>query len=60
MVFEASSPVTKPKGVDKLNVVAGLKGLIFDSAGDYKFSICLDEDLVAEYNFKVKFKEDEQ
>ncbi len=60
VVFDASSAVTKPDGVDKLNVVAGLKGLIFENAGDYCFSISLDDELVAEYIFKVKLNGDEQ
>lgn len=57
-IFEASTPFTKEK-IDKFNVVAGLKGLIFDKQGEYLLNISLDNDIIAEHPFKVIEKKDE-
>ncbi len=56
-IFEATSQFNKPKNLEKLNVVAGLKGLIFESEGDYRFRIFLDKTPIAEHPFKVILKE---
>lgn len=58
IIFEASSPFTKEK-IDKFNVVAGLKGLIFDQPGEYLLKLSLDNDMIVEYPFKVVEKKDE-
>ncbi len=56
IVFEATSKFARPKDMGKLVVVAGLKGLIFESAGEYCFQIKLDNTIIAEYPFKVTLK----
>lgn len=58
IIFEASSPFTKER-IDKFNVVAGLKGLIFDQPGEYLLKLSLDNDMIVEYPFKVVEKKDE-
>jgi hypothetical protein len=53
-LFQANSKFTKGEGNLKyINVVAGLKGLIFNEEGDYKLRIYLDEAMVVDYKFKV-------
>lgn len=59
VVFEADSPFERPKDFGKLNMVAGFKGLIFTEAGDYLFTISLDDSIIAECPFKVINKENE-
>lgn len=59
IVFDASSKFTRPDEMGKLVVVAGLKGLIFESEGEYDFSIKLDDTLIAEYPFKVVSKDEQ-
>lgn len=59
VVFEADSPFERPKDFSKLNLVAGFKGLIFPEAGDYIFTISLDNSVIAECLFKVISKENE-
>lgn len=58
-IFEAKSPFSKEKNLDKLNIVAGFKGLIFESSGDYIFRIALDDDIIVDYPFKVIEKKNE-
>lgn len=58
-VFEASSKFARPDDMGKLVVVAGLKGLIFESAGEYCFRIKLDNTTIAEYPFKVSLRNEE-
>lgn len=58
--FEASEPCAPLKNVNKLNLVAGLKGFIFETAGDYTLQICLDETIVGEHTFKVMLKEENE
>jgi hypothetical protein len=53
-LFQANSKFTKGEGnLKHINVVAGLKGLIFSEEGDYKLRICLDEAMIVDYKFKV-------
>lgn len=56
-IFEATSPFVHSENMEKLNMVAGLKGLIFEHTGDYILRISLDETIVAELPFKVMLKE---
>lgn len=60
-IFEAVSPIDCPNNLGKINVVAGLKGLMFETEGNYLFKIQLDEDerAVVEFPFKVILKENE-
>lgn len=60
VVFEAESPFNRPKDFEKLNMVAGFKGLIFNEAGDYLFTISLDDSIIAECPFKVIKKGNEE
>lgn len=53
IVFEAESAFERPKNFGKLNMVAGFKGLIFNEAGNYLFTIMLDNQTIAECPFKV-------
>lgn len=41
---------------NKLNIVAGFKGLIFDSEGDYSFIVKFDNNVVLTHPFKVKLE----
>ena len=58
-IFEATSPFNKSSETNKVSVVAGLKGLIFEHEGDYTLQINLDDTPIAELPFKVILKEDE-
>ena len=58
-IFKAASRFIPPKDLGKLNIVAGLKGLIFEAAGNYCFRICMDETVIAEYPFKVILKDND-
>ncbi len=57
IVFETSSKYEHHKDFGKINLIAGFKGLIFESAGDYFFHVCLDNDVIAECLFKVVLQE---
>lgn len=52
LVFEASSPYGK-NDMGKLNIIAGFKGLIFESAGDYYFRVTIGKKIVVNHLFKV-------
>ena len=53
VLFEALSDFVRPEGSKKLNIVAGIKGFIFEYAGNYSLNICLDGKAVASLPFKV-------
>lgn len=55
-IFEASSPFERMENMQKLNVVAGLKGLIFEHPGKYCFEIFFDNQRVAKHFFKVELR----
>lgn len=59
VVFETTSPFNPPNELKKMNIVAGFKGLIFESAGEYCFRLYMDDNLINEYPFKVILKENE-
>lgn len=58
-VFEASSPCSK-NDMGKINIIAGFKGLIFESAGDYYFRVTIGDKIVVNHLFKVVEKENGQ
>lgn len=57
MVFETFSKFERPKDSDKINIVAGFRGLIFEHVGEYCFRVCLDDTTIAECLFNVILKE---
>ena len=57
-LFETSNPLNKIHKSDKLNLVAGFKGLIFNKAGEYRLDVYFDKELVINHPFKVVVKKD--
>lgn len=56
-VFKTCFPQRKgnspSSGSNKLNIVAGFKGLIFEAEGDYNFLVKFDDRVIVNYSFKV-------
>lgn len=56
-VFKTCFPQNKAdalsSGSNKLNIVAGFKGLIFDAEGDYNFRVKFDNQVILSHPFKV-------
>lgn len=59
-IFETSGPFEKIEEVSKLNFAAGLKGLIFEKAGDYYFRIKFDDEIATDHKFKVLVSKNEK
>lgn len=57
VIFETTSKFERPKDLGKINLVAGFKGLIFEKAGKYLFSLYLDDTIIGECSFMVIHKE---
>lgn len=55
--YSQNKPMDSPAYANKkLNIVAGFKGLIFDSEGDYSFIVKFDNDVVLSHPFKVRLE----
>lgn len=58
VLFEADGPYEGHAEVDKMNLVAGFKGLIFDNPGVHRFQVLFDEDMIVDYPFKLVLKDE--
>ncbi len=56
-LFEVQGAYTKTVNAEKMNLVAGLKGLIFNYPGEYKFRVLFDGDIIIEHSFKLILKD---
>lgn len=54
-IFTTSETITQESY--KLNIVAGFKGLIFETSGNYAFRVTIDNNIITEYLFKVIIKD---
>jgi predicted signal transduction protein with EAL and GGDEF domain len=52
-IFNTKSKYNAERNLEKVNIVAGFKGLIFECEGEYIFRVSFDEDVVVNYKFKV-------
>lgn len=56
-LFEAHGAYRKDTNAEKMNLVAGLKGLIFNSPGEYRFLVFFDNDRVIDHPFRLILKD---
>ena len=57
-LFETEGVYDRFAGAEKMNLVAGFKGIIFNQPGQYCFQVFFDEDLVVNHPFKLTLKND--
>lgn len=55
-LFNAENSFGNQKNMKSINIVAGLKGLIFETAGNYAFNVFFDERLIVKHPFIVAEK----
>ncbi len=59
-LFEAESTLQKLSNLEKMNLVAGLKGLIFNTSGQYLFQVIFDNETIINHPFRVNLKDEKQ
>lgn len=59
-LFEVEGVYQKMIDTEKMNIVAGLKGLIFNSPGEYRYQVFFDNDSIIDHPFKLILKKDEK
>lgn len=57
-LFETEGVYSNIAGAEKMNLVAGFKGIIFDQPGQYCFQVFFDDDPVVNHPFKLTLKND--
>lgn len=57
-IFETADDFHKPDGLRKLNIIAGLRGLIFEKTGEYRLQVYMDTEKVVDHTFYVVEKND--
>jgi hypothetical protein len=58
ILFETKGSYNNSDKAEKINLLAGLKGIIFNSLGEYKFQVFFDNDLLIDHPFKLILKDD--
>ena len=56
-IFEADGAYNNMANAEKMNLVAGFKGLIFNSPGEYKFQVFFDAEKIIDHQFKLILKD---
>ena len=56
-LFEVQGAYKQIANAEKMNLVAGLKGLIFNSPGEYKFQVFFDGDMIVDHSFRLILKD---
>lgn len=59
-LFEAESTLQKLSNSETMNLVAGLKGLIFNTSGQYLFQVIFDNETIINHPFRVNLKDEKQ
>lgn len=57
ILFDTSGSYSHNDTAEKMNLLAGFKGIIFNARGDYKFQVFFDDDLVIDHPFKLILKD---
>jgi hypothetical protein len=58
ILFETKGSYNHSDKAEKMNLLAGLKGIIFNSLGEYKFQVFFDNDLLIDHPLKLILKDD--
>ena len=56
-LIEVQGAYKQIANAEKMNLVAGLKGLIFNSPGEYKFQVFFDGDMIVDHSFRLILKD---
>ena len=57
ILFDTSGSYNYVDKTEKINLLAGFKGIIFSTPGEYKFQVYFDDDLVIDHPFKLMLKD---
>lgn len=57
ILFDTSGSYNYVDKTEKINLLAGFKGIIFSAPGEYKFQVYFDDDLVIDHPFKLMLKD---
>lgn len=57
ILFDTSGSYNYVDKTEKINLLAGFKGIIFIAPGEYKFQVYFDDDLVIDHPFKLMLKD---
>lgn len=57
ILFDTSGSYNHIDKAEKMNLLAGFKGIIFNTLGEYKFQVFFDDDLVIDHSFKLILKD---
>lgn len=57
ILFDTSGSYNYVYKTEKINLLAGFKGIIFSTPGEYKFQVYFDDDLVIDHPFKLMLKD---
>ena len=57
ILFDTNGSYNHIDKAEKMNLLAGFKGIIFNTPGEYKFQVFFDDDLVIDHPFKVILKD---
>lgn len=57
ILFETCGTYNIAVDTEKMNLLAGIKGIIFNNPGRYKFQVFFDDDSVIDYSFKLILKD---
>ncbi len=57
VLFDTNGSYNHIDKAEKMNLLAGFKGIIFNSLGEYKFQVFFDDELVVNHPFKLILKD---